>query len=206
MNSAINPPIAYRADIDGLRAIAVTAVVAFHAFPSLFPGGFIGVDVFFVISGFLITSIILKGADTKQFKFLAFYERRLRRLLPAYVTMVTACLIAGWVLLFPKEFAEFGGSVAAASVFAANFWFLQEKSDYFANDAEFWPLLHVWSLAVEEQFYLVAPLIIIVLIALFHRAVAAAVIGLIFIASLSASVIITPGQPDLAFFSPATRA
>lgn len=199
-------PISYRADIDGLRAISVTAVVAFHGFPTAAPGGFVGVDIFFVISGYLITSIILKAVNDKQFSLTAFYERRMRRLFPALFVMVAASIAIGWILLFPKEYASFGASVASAAGFVANFWFLNEANSYFADDAEFSPLLHVWSLAVEEQFYLLAPILIAATFIYAGRICTSVVLGLIFFGSLTASAIYTSTDPNLAFFSPATRA
>lgn len=147
----------YRPDIDGLRAVAIVPVLLFHAGVGAFSGGFVGVDVFFVISGFLITGLIRNEIDSGTFSIANFYERRIRRILPALfaVTIVTAALSA-WLLL-PDDLADFGKSVAATSLFASNFLFWQE-SGYFAPAAEETPLLHTWSLAVEEQFYILFPL------------------------------------------------
>ena len=147
----------YRADIDGLRAVAIVPVVLFHAGASAFPGGFVGVDVFFVISGFLITGLIRHEIDTGRFSLVNFYERRVRRLFPALFAMlvlVSSC--AAWLLL-PADLADYGKSVAATSLFASNFLFWQEAG-YFGRAAEEIPLLHTWSLAVEEQFYILFPL------------------------------------------------
>ena len=147
----------YRPDIDGLRAIAVLSVVAFHAFPDYLTGGFVGVDVFFVISGYLITSILVKQHREATFSFGDFYSRRARRILPALCLVLLACLLFGYLALLPDEFANLGRHMAAAAAFAANLSFWQEAG-YFAPASEFQPLLHLWSLGIEEQFYLLWPL------------------------------------------------
>ncbi|WXL23906.1 acyltransferase family protein [Ectopseudomonas mendocina] len=154
-----NPNIKYRPDIDGLRALAVTAVVIYHAFPSLLPGGFVGVDVFFVISGFLIGTILLKSMDRGSFSFSDFYSRRIRRIFPALITVLLFCLIAGNFVLLDDEYRHLGKQIAAGSAFIANFSFWSE-SGYFDTAAELKPLLHLWSLAIEEQFYLLWPLLL----------------------------------------------
>lgn len=151
--------IAYRAEIDGLRGIAVLAVVMFHAGLS-FSGGFVGVDVFFVISGYLLTSIILNDLKTGQFTFFQFWERRARRILPPVAVLSVAVLIAGWFLLLPDDFAKLGRSAVAQALFVANFFFWR-SSGYFQGAAEEMPLLHTWSLAVEEQFYFILPAVLI---------------------------------------------
>ena len=149
----------YRSEIDGLRAFAVLSVVAFHAFPSWLKGGFIGVDVFFVISGFLITSHILENLDKGQFSFTDFFGRRIRRIFPALILVMACSLAFGWFALLADEFAQLGKHVASGAVFIANFIFVDE-SGYFDNAAETKPMLHLWSLAVEEQFYIVWPLVL----------------------------------------------
>jgi len=149
----------YRADIDGLRAIAVLAVLAFHADIGL-PGGYVGVDVFFVISGFLITGLILKDLEAERFSLLRFWERRIRRILPALALVLLFCLVAGAFFLLPLDYAELGRSAIAQALLSANFYFWRE-SGYFAQAAEMRPLLHTWSLAVEEQFYLLFPLFLV---------------------------------------------
>ena len=152
-------PADHRSDIDGLRAVAVLAIVIHHAFPSLVPGGFVGVDIFFVISGFLITRIVVGEMTGGRFSFTRFYLRRARRIVPAYVAvtgLVTA--LAAWLLL-PRAFQLFGGSLAASGLFLTNVWFTQGMG-YFAPQALQSPLLHLWSLGVEEQFYLVWPLLL----------------------------------------------
>jgi len=155
-----NNLMAYRVEIDGLRAIALIPVILFHAGFEWFSGGYVGVDVFFVISGYLITSIILKEKEAGTFTIANFYERRARRILPALFFIILACIPFAWFLLLPHELKDFGKSVVAVSLFSSNILFWKE-SDYFAADAELIPLLHTWSLAVEEQFYVIFPLIMI---------------------------------------------
>ncbi|HBN9876369.1 TPA: acyltransferase [Pseudomonas aeruginosa] len=148
----------YRPDIDGLRAVAVLSVVAFHAFPEWFQGGFIGVDIFFVISGFLISSIIFKGLERGTFHSTDFYVRRIRRIFPALLVVLAASGIMGWVVLLPEEYAQLGKHIAAGAGFVSNF-VLWAEAGYFDSAAELKPLLHLWSLGVEEQFYIVWPLL-----------------------------------------------
>lgn len=154
----------YRAEIDGLRAIAVLAVVLFHAELGV-PGGFVGVDIFFVISGFLITSLILKDLAFGTFSLAGFWERRIRRILPALVIVSLATLMAGWIVLLPDDYAELGRSVFFQALFVANIYFWL-NTGYFDGASEEMPLLHTWSLAVEEQFYLVFPLMVVGLFAI----------------------------------------
>src|SRR6185295_3532939 len=156
-------PLPYRADIDGLRAVAVLAVLGFHAFPEIFPGGFVGVDVFFVISGFLITGIILKELQRSTFTLAGFYSRRARRILPALAVVLAACLGFGWLALLPDEFTLLGKHVASSAAFAANFSLWSEAGGYFSPAAGLKPLLHLWSLGIEEQFYLIWPLFLLLL-------------------------------------------
>jgi peptidoglycan/LPS O-acetylase OafA/YrhL len=155
----------YRPDIDGLRTIAVSAVILFHAFPNLIAGGFIGVDIFFVISGYLITGLILKETSLttspeKRFSFTGFYVRRIRRIFPALIIVISFCLIAGWHFLLSDEYKELGKEVFFGAIFIENFSLWQEAG-YFDAAAEFKPLLHLWSLGVEEQFYLAWPFFLI---------------------------------------------
>ncbi|MDI1328925.1 MULTISPECIES: acyltransferase family protein [Pseudomonas] len=149
----------YRPDIDGLRAIAVLSVVAFHAFPSLMKGGFVGVDVFFVISGFLISSIIFGSLEKNTFSFLSFYSRRVNRIFPALLLVLISTLAFGWFILLPDEYMQLGKHIAGGSAFVSNFVLLGEAG-YFDNSAETKILLHLWSLGIEEQFYLIWPLMI----------------------------------------------
>ena len=156
--SQINTPhLSYRHDIDGLRALAVLSVVLFHAFPEWIHGGFIGVDIFFVISGYLISSIIYKGLDDGSFSFGDFYIRRIKRIFPALIVVLVSCLAFGWFALLADEYQQLGKHIFGASTFTNNFMFWAENG-YFDNDASTKPLLHLWSLSIEEQFYLLWPL------------------------------------------------
>ncbi len=193
----------YRPEIDGLRAIAVSAVVLFHAGLGC-PGGYVGVDVFFVISGFLITSLIWKDLQHGCFTLAMFWERRARRIVPALVVLTLATWLAGWCLLLPEDFKSLGHAVVSQVAFAANFNYWLE-SGYFDGAAEEKPLLHTWSLAVEEQFYLIVPWLLAGLHYLTQpkpdpsprqhgnqrrqRAVVATCIGLAIVASLTASLL-----------------
>ena len=149
----------YRADIDGLRAIAVLAVIGFHAFPALVPGGFAGVDIFFVISGYLISTIILTAVNAGRFSFATFYARRIKRIFPALVVVLVACYAAGWFLLYAGQFEQLGKHIAGGAGFVANY-VLWNEAGYFDADADTKPLLHLWSLGIEEQFYLIWPLMV----------------------------------------------
>jgi peptidoglycan/LPS O-acetylase OafA/YrhL len=151
----------YRPDIDGLRAVAVGVVLLFHAFPARLPGGFVGVDVFFVISGYLISGIILGAHADGRFAFANFYARRMRRIFPALAVVLAAVLIGGWIFLYADDYARLGKHAAAGAAFLSNIAFWQEAS-YFDVAADLKPLLHLWSLGVEEQFYLVWPVMLIV--------------------------------------------
>ena len=152
----------YRPDIDGLRAIAVSAVVIFHAFPSVLTGGFVGVDIFFVISGYLISSIIYKDLHVGSFSFAHFYARRVRRIFPSLIVVLVTSYVLGRHTLFALEYKNLGAHIAAASVFVSNF-LLTEESGYFDGDSDLKVLLHLWSLAIEEQFYIVWPVLVYVL-------------------------------------------
>lgn len=149
----------YRADIDGLRAIAVLSVVGFHAFPNLVKGGFIGVDIFFVISGFLISTIIISGLERNSFSFIEFYSRRIKRIFPALLVVLIASYAAGWFTLLADEYKQLGKHIAGGAGFLSNF-VLWGESGYFDNAAETKPLLHLWSLGIEEQFYIIWPLLL----------------------------------------------
>ena len=142
-------PLTYRADVDGLRAVAVLPVIFFHAGVGLFSGGFVGVDVFFVVSGYLITSIILNEHHAGTFSYLGFYERRVRRIFPALFLMMAVSLPLGLFVLVPEHLEDFGQSVIATALFVSNFFFYLEDG-YFEGPAELHPLLHTWSLAVER--------------------------------------------------------
>ena len=146
----------YRAEIDGLRALAVVPVILFHAGFELFSGGYVGVDVFFVISGYLITTILMEDLENNQFSILKFYERRARRILPALLFVTLISIPFAILILSPNDLKDFFQSIAAVSTFTSNILFWME-SGYFDQAAELKPLLHTWSLAVEEQYYLVFP-------------------------------------------------
>ncbi len=150
----------YRTEIDGLRALAVVPVILFHAGFELFSGGFVGVDVFFVISGYLITTILIEDIENKRFSIVNFYERRARRILPALFFVILVCIPFAWVFMLPSQMRDFSQSLAAVSLFASNILFWRE-SGYFAAAAEEKPLLHTWSLAVEEQYYVLFPIFLI---------------------------------------------
>lgn len=152
----------YRPDIDGLRAVAVLGVILYHSFPKALPGGFTGVDIFFVISGYLISGILYKGHREGNFSFSQFYARRIRRLFPSLITVLLLCLAYGWLVLLPTEYEKLGKHVAAGTLFIQNIVFWTE-SGYFDTAANLKPLLHLWSLAVEEQFYIIFPLLLVLL-------------------------------------------
>ena len=192
----------YRADIDGLRAVAVLAVVGYHAFPERVPGGFVGVDIFFVISGFLISMILLAGLEQQTFSFTDFYSRRIRRIFPALFVTLVAVLAFGWVALQPGEFRQLGKHALAGSGFAVNFT-LWDESGYFDAAAEAKPLLHLWSLGIEEQFYIVWPLALW----LTSRAGVSFLIPIAGIggASFLANVMTVQARPVDAFYFPHTR-
>lgn len=149
----------YRPDIDGLRAFAVLSVILYHAFPSKIEGGFVGVDIFFVISGYLISTIIFTNLERGTFGFAEFYIRRVKRIFPALLLVLFFCFIFGWYVLLEDEFKQLGKHIFAGAGFAANF-VLWSESGYFDNVAESKPLLHLWSLGIEEQFYIIWPLLI----------------------------------------------
>lgn len=149
----------YRADIDGLRAIAVIAVVIFHAFPVYAPGGFVGVDIFFVISGFLISTVIFGSLKSDNFSFVEFYSRRVKRIYPALLLVLLACFTFGWFVLMADEYAQLNKHIIGAAGFVSNF-ILWNESGYFDNAAETKPLLHLWSLGIEEQFYIIWPVLL----------------------------------------------
>ncbi len=149
----------YRAEVDGLRAFSVLSVSVYHAFPSVLKGGFIGVDVFFVISGFLISRILFESLEKGTLSITNFYVRRVKRIFPALIAVMAATLIFGWFLLLPDEYAQLGKHIASGAGFVSNFVLLGE-SGYFDNAGDTKPFLHLWSLAIEEQFYLVWPLLL----------------------------------------------
>jgi len=203
----ISEKLPYRSDIDGLRGIAVLAIVLFHAGFGC-SGGYIGVDVFFVISGFLITSLIWKDLENGRFGFAQFWERRTRRIVPALVVVTVAVLAAGWFLLLPLDFKNLGKASAAQTVFAANIHYWRDAG-YFSSAADEKPLLHTWSLAVEEQFYILVPLLLWALFRFANRhsrAVTISVLAAGFALSLGASVYAVSRYPMATFYLLPTRA
>lgn len=193
---------AYRPDIDGLRAIAVLAVIGYHAFPGVVKGGFVGVDVFFVISGFLISSFILNGIRAETFSFADFYARRIRRIFPALILVLCATLGFGWLALSPMEYVELGKLTLASTVFMSNFA-LWGASGYFDIAAEFKPLLHLWSLGIEEQFYIALPVFLVLFCKRTAR-LAAAIVVLILLSFL-VNVLLMRRDPVATFFLPFSR-
>lgn len=188
----------YRAEIDGLRALAVVPVILFHAGFEWFSGGFVGVDVFFVISGYLITTIILAELEKGKFSIVSFYERRARRILPALFLVMFVCIPFAWILLSPAELISFSKSLMAVQIFASNFFFWQDGG-YFETAAELKPLLHTWSLAVEEQYYVLFPLFLMLLWRLGERWLLMS-LGLFFVLSLAMAQWGSYAQPTAAFF------
>jgi hypothetical protein len=192
----------YRADIDGLRAIAVLSVVFFHAFPGRFHGGFIGVDIFFVISGFLITTIIFNNLKTGRFTFGRFYVNRIIRIFPSLIVVLLAVLLIGWITLLPYQFVKLAREAEAGAVFLSNFFYWREAG-YFDVEAVKKPLLHLWSLGIEEQFYIIWPATLWLssrwrLNALFVTAATIAI-------SFAANLYQTASDPTAAFYAPYTR-
>jgi peptidoglycan/LPS O-acetylase OafA/YrhL len=188
----------YRPDIDGLRAVAIVPVVLYHAGIGVFSGGFVGVDVFFVISGFLISGLIQSEIDAGKFSILSFYERRIRRIFPALFAVILATSVAALLTLSPADLVSFAASAAAAALFVSNMLFAHQ-SGYFAAPAELKPLLHTWSLGVEEQFYLLFPAFLLLLRRRSKAQVGAAV-ALIAAASFAASVYFVRQHPESAFY------
>ncbi|WOJ95029.1 acyltransferase family protein [Congregibacter variabilis] len=173
----------YRPEIDGLRAIAVIPVIFFHAGLNIFSGGFVGVDVFFVISGYLITTLLIEDIQGGHFSIVRFYERRARRILPALFFVMLCCMPFAWAWMLPVEMRDFSESLIAVSLFGSNILFWQE-SGYFQSAAELKPLLHTWSLAVEEQYYVVFPLFLMFTWSIGKNRVLLLVLGLVLISFL----------------------
>ena len=148
----------YREEIDGLRAIAVLSVIFFHADFSFFKGGFVGVDIFFVISGYLITNIIISEINTNQFSIFNFYERRIRRIIPALYFVMFVSIPFAWAWMIPGEMKDYANSLLTVPIFSSNFLFWRDQVGYLADEAQLKPLIHTWSLAVEEQYYLLFPI------------------------------------------------
>lgn len=199
----------YLPHVDGIRALAVLPVVLFHLGVAGVPGGFVGVDTFFVISGFLITGILWREMDAEsdgagRFSIWAFYQRRALRILPALVVVLAAVVAASAFVQTAAAQAALGKQVLAATLFVSNFYFWQNE-DYFAADPSSQPLLHTWSLAVEEQFYLIFPLLLLLIARWLNKRVLVVLAGLIAV-SLAASILVTPVEPSTAFYLLPTRA
>ena len=192
----------YRADIDGLRAIAVLSVVGFHAFPVWFRSGFIGVDIFFVISGYLISSILFGNLAQKSFSYREFYRRRVRRIFPALLLVTMACLVFGWFGMLAGDYEQLGKHALGGTGFVSNF-LLWNEAGYFDTSAKAKPMLHLWSLAIEEQFYILWPPFLCLI---WKRkwnifAITSAIVFLSFVTNLLSF----PGNPTAAFYSPLSR-
>lgn len=192
----------YRPDIDGLRGVAVLAVVFFHAFPTYFPSGFIGVDIFFVISGYLITLIILTNSRDRSFTYQNFYINRITRIFPALFINFFFVLIFSWFFFLSFEFKSIGKHLLAGSLFISNFSLLSE-SGYFDTLSDAKPLLHLWSLAIEEQYYLIFPMIFAGLVK--YKKSLLAVISIVFLYSFISNVVEVKEEPAKIFYQPQTR-
>ncbi len=198
-----NAGLPYRPDIDGLRAVAVGAVIIYHAFPKLLTGGFIGVDVFFVISGYLISQIIITDLRSGRFSLVGFYRRRARRILPALLLVLATCAVFGWIVLLPTEFQWLGRSMSWCAAFLANIYFARTGAGYFQPVEDVNPLLHLWSLGVEEQFYIAWP-VLLMLVA--RRRLTLGLLLAVFAISLAASVWGAWHDPRRYFYFPVSRA
>ena len=210
MNQVNSPKISYRAEIDGLRAIAVISVILYHAQMVLygrdwFEGGFIGVDIFFVISGYLITRIILSELESKgSFSFLNFYERRARRILPMLFVVIFVSVPYAWQKLLPSDLVEYTESILASLFFGSNFFFYFSTTEYGADSALLKPFLHTWSLGVEEQFYLVFPILAVIAFKYFRKHFLAIVVGLSLL-SIQFAELMEVRNADLNFYLPFSR-
>lgn len=194
----------YRKEVDGLRALAVLPVILFHAGFDSFSGGFIGVDIFFVISGYLITSILLRNIDNKNFSIIEFYERRARRILPALFFVMLVCLPLSWKYLFPADMQSFSQSLIAVGLFFSNFLFWHQ-SGYFDTASDLKPLLHTWSLSVEEQFYIILPILILLTWKVNRKSISYVIVFL-FLLSFGYSQWASVNAPASAFFLLPSRA
>ncbi|MGE0024002.1 MAG: acyltransferase family protein [Hyphomicrobium sp.] len=194
----------YRPDIDGLRALSIIAVVFYHFGVPAFDGGFVGVDVFFVVSGYLITGIVVSDIRAGRWSFQRFYERRARRLLPTLAIVLAATFAASFVITTPMDLGPVSKSMFYVLIFAANFYFAR-KGGYFDPSLDLAPLLHTWSLAIEEQFYILWPLLVVLVFLKAPRRLQAVAL-LLLVASFAANVLTVGEQPTVAFYFPHTRA
>jgi peptidoglycan/LPS O-acetylase OafA/YrhL len=192
----------YRSDIDGLRAIAILSVFIYHAFPNILPGGFVGVDIFFVISGYLISHAIFDGVDRKSFSFTDFYVRRTRRIFPALITVLIAIYVTGLFVLLPEELTRLGKNIASAATFTLNF-VLKQNTGYFDVAGEQNAVLHLWSLCIEEQFYILfPPLFLLVAKLKFNRFLA---ITIVILTSFYLNISMVEENATATFYLPTTR-
>jgi peptidoglycan/LPS O-acetylase OafA/YrhL len=197
----------YRPDIDGLRAIAVLAVVVFHLNKAWLPGGFTGVDIFFVISGFLITGILSRGMQSGTFSYARFYLARARRILPATIFCIAVTLVVGSIVMLPQDAASLGASAAASSVWAANIYFWRSlDTSYFATSSELVPLLHLWSLAVEEQFYIFWPPVLMAAHRWLPKTAKYVLVAGLAVASFHLGQSLVHSHPSFAYYMLPTRA
>jgi len=193
----------YRPDIDGLRAVAVSGVLLFHAFPTAFPSGFLGVDVFFVISGYLITGILMRALIDEHFNLKDFYTARIKRIFPSLLLVLVFVAFAGWFYLLPEEYSKLGRHIAGGGAFIANILYWNE-SGYFDAEASSKPLLHLWSLGVEEQFYIVFPIVLFVVYRSIRRI--SIVMWVVAILAILLAMISHKGDAVAQFYSPLSRA
>jgi len=202
---ALRRPVpGYRPDIDGLRAVAVISVVIFHAFPGALAGGFAGVDIFFAISGYLISQHIIETLDQGRFSLVDFYVRRIKRIYPALVTVMVATLAAGIALMASGELRQLAADALASVAFVANIYFYLTR-DYFSQGASASPLLHLWSLGVEEQYYIIWPVALFVLWRFASRRVATFAIAAAILLSFACSIVLSRTHAIAAFYLPFTR-
>ncbi|GAB7525417.1 acyltransferase family protein [Paraburkholderia sp. 2C] len=205
MSVTLRKPVqGYRPDIDGLRAVAVISVVVFHAFPAMLAGGFVGVDMFFAISGYLISQHIIETLEQGRFSLVGFYARRIRRIYPALITVMAACLAAGIVMMASGELEQLASDALASVAFVANLYFFATR-DYFSQGAGASALLHLWSLGVEEQYYIVWPVALFLLWRFASRRVATLVIAALIVLSLGGSIVLSGTHAVAAFYLPVTR-
>ncbi|MES2802599.1 MAG: acyltransferase family protein [Bdellovibrionota bacterium] len=204
MNTEAHYTIKYRSDIDGLRAVAILAVLFFHAFPQVLPGGFVGVDVFFVISGFLISSNIFTNLNSNTFSFLDFYSRRINRIFPALFVTLLFCLVFGWFALLDNEYLQLGKHVVGAAGFISNI-VLWREAGYFDTLSDLKPLLHMWSLGIEEQFYFIWPVLLWASWKKRRVLLPSTICILAILCSFGYSISILKENPTAAFYSPLSR-
>jgi peptidoglycan/LPS O-acetylase OafA/YrhL len=204
LNKTLSPASAYHLDIEGMRALAVCLVIAAHLRLPHFAGGFIGVDVFFIISGYLISSILLRDLGEGRFSLITFYERRVRRIVPALFVVLLVTSIVAWFFLLPTDLLDFGRSMVSAMLSVSNIYF-SNQSGYFDLSAERRPLLHTWSLGVEEQFYIVFPLLLALLFR-YLRAWVSEVVAVLAFISFAACAVLVYGYPTESFYLAPARA